>query len=883
MDVSAVLLASVAWAALRVGSLRALPALSVNLSIADLVSSNGASMRVIRKTIPTLVAIAIVAAAAAIPSEPVFARIEVTGLGASAKGKQPASGVYEIRGEGFVHNVGNLWVNVTNLGVIGNPWKNLSTDPSAQYPPGSGIEYLFGAGIWVGARVGEGQNYYVSTALPATEFRPNTLPVGTIYESYEGFPGGSRFVNDDGDFDDYGRELIDEDVQDGIDNDDDGLIDEDFAAISQQMFTCVYRDDTEEALNTFAEHVPMGLEVVQKSFAWGIPGSDNFVGLEFTIKNDGRRDLHDVYLGFFCDADAGSEATDEYWRDDRAGLVTVDTTLGSPTSACQEHLELMIGETHDGDGDGGTVDGWFGAMFLGHTTDPTGRRAPPKAGFSSFRFVSGGAAYEQCGDPANDYQRYDLLSSRRIGCRAGETEARSDSDYRIFFGTGPFKDLQVGEELTLQVGLVVGPGKLGMIRNAIAAQRIYNGTYEDIDGDPNTGVDGKETCLTALPGETYVFAPIEHCGLPDTLKERPEYRPVAIVAPNCDGANIGQWVDFDCDMCTGIDGKEKAVRWRGASTPPCPQVLVSYPRDEGYPCHELRTDEQTGLVTRQDIRGPAVQLKSVDNGVIIRWNNAAELVPDPFSKRYDFAGYRIWKAEQWERPVGSTGPQPELWSLLAEYRLPQFLEENTKQLDLLRARNPAWSRITPCDTVDAESKRYLYPVGYYQHRDTHVLNGFTYFYAVTAFDMNLLDDRDPVSGERMVLSLECRHVATESQAIVPAGDPAPTIGEVFVVPNPYYGGAPWDLTPNPRDPTGTHVDFMNLPRGPWKIRIYTLAGDLVRSIENDGTQDVGQARWDLVSRNGQDIASGIYLFSVESRYGSQVGKFVIMNKRKYTR
>ena len=29
--------------------------------------------------------------------------------------KHPYSNVYEVRGEGFVHNVGNLWVNVTNL------------------------------------------------------------------------------------------------------------------------------------------------------------------------------------------------------------------------------------------------------------------------------------------------------------------------------------------------------------------------------------------------------------------------------------------------------------------------------------------------------------------------------------------------------------------------------------------------------------------------------------------------------------------------------------------------------------------------------------------------------------------------------------------------
>jgi hypothetical protein len=784
--------------------------------------------------------------------------------------KDPFSGVYEVRGEGFVHNVGNLWVNVTNLGVIGNPWKALSTDPSGQFPPGSGVEYLYASGIWVGAMIGDDPNPYVSTALYQTEFRPSTLPIDTIYESYEGFPGGTRFFNDDGDYDILGRPIIDEETHDGKDNDGDGLIDEDFAAISQQMFTCVYRDDTQEALNTFAEHVPMGLEVTQKSFAWGIPGSDNFVGFEFNIKNDGRQNLHNLYLGFLCDGDAGPEGEENYWTDDRAGLVEIDTTVsGATAGACGERLRLMVGETHDGDGDGGRTEGWFGVMFLGHTTDPNGVMAPATVGFTSFRFVSGGAAYEKCGDPGNDFQRYDLLSSNEIGCRAGQLEATEDADYRIFFGTGPFTELPQGSSLTLQVAFVIGVGRGGMIQNAVAAQRIYNGAYEDVDDNADTGIDGKETCLTAEPGQDWQFDYVTHCGLPDTLREL--IRPIQITEPTCEGAGYKQWVDFDCDQCTGIDGKETAVRWRGASTPPCPQVAVLYPRDEDFPCHVLK--ETGGLLVKDPIRGPSVRLAAKDKAVVIQWNNAAELVADPLSKKFDFCGYRIWKAEQWTRPEGSTGPTPELWSLLAEYRLPKYLDSATKQKDLTRIRNLT---VSPCDTVDAAKKLYTYPVGYYQHRDDNVLNGFIYFYSVTAFDINETGDFDPITGQQELFSLECRHVASADQAVVPGATAVSEAGKVFVVPNPYYGGAAWDLVPNPRDPTGTHVDFMNLPQGEWTIKVYTVAGDLVRVINNDGTDNIGQARWDLVSRNGQDVVSGLYLFTCESRYGTQVGKFVIL-------
>jgi hypothetical protein len=785
-----------------------------------------------------------------------------------AHSKNPYSGVYEIRGEGFVHNVGNLWMNVTNLGVIGNPWKTLSTDPSGQYPPGSGVEYLWGGGIWVGATVGDNPTPYVSTAYDQLEFRPSTLPVDTIYESYEGFPGGDRLVNDDGDVDANGKSLVDEEIQDGRDNDGDGLIDEDFGAISQQMFTCVYRDDTHEALSTYPEHVPMGLEITQRSFVWGIPGSDNFVGFEFTIKNDGREDLHNVYLGFFFDGDVGPVSRDFYWQDDRASILQLGS-LG------------LIGETHDNDGDGGVAEGWIGLMLLGHTTDPTGRRAPPDVGLTSARFVSGGAAYENCGDPRNDEQRYDLLRSNVIGCQPGQLSATEDADYRMYFGVGPFRLFRRGSELTLQLAVVIGDGRDGLIESAREARDVFSGQYMDLDGDPETGVDGKETCLTLHPGEErWKFDIVGHCNLNPLLRERPEYRPVLISEPDCD-VNPRQWVNLDCNWGTGVGGKESLVRWIGSTPPPCPRVETTFPPEEDYPCHTLDVDEETGIATPELIQGPAVQLVSQDENVLIRWNNASELVPDPLTKEYDFAGYRVWKAEQWERPEGSTGPTPDLWVLLAEYRLPKYLEPRTGQLSLSAARDPA--AVTPCDTVDAAAGLYLYPVGYYQHKDEHVLPGFTYFYSVTAFDVNDTGERDPRTGRMKTFRFECRHVASEGQAIVTTTEPRPDIGEVFVTPNPYYGNAQWDLMPNPKDPTGTHVDFMNMPKGPWTLRIFTLVGDLVRIFENDGSRDIGQVKWDLVSHNGQGVVSGIYLFSVECQYGSQVGKFAILREQTYSR
>jgi hypothetical protein len=171
---------------------------------------------------------------------------------------------------------------------------------------------------------------------------------------------------------------------------------------------------------------------------------------------------------------------------------------------------------------------------------------------------------------------------------------------------------------------------------------------------------------------------------------------------------------------------------------------------------------------------------------------------------------------------------------------------------------------------------------------------------VTAFDST-------GNGPSMT-ELNGRRSAVEAEGVTPQASTR-TGQNVWVVPNPYRGYAQiserpsaWDLTPNASDPTGTHIDFMGLPPGKWSIRIYTVSGDLVATLRSEDAvneslrppiiddhgntqnganrqQDVandGQARWNLISRSGQDIVSGIYIFTVESDQGTQRGKFVVI-------
>jgi hypothetical protein len=90
---------------------------------------------------------------------------------------------------------------------------------------------------------------------------------------------------------------------------------------------------------------------------------------------------------------------------------------------------------------------------------------------------------------------------------------------------------------------------------------------------------------------------------------------------------------------------------------------------------------------------------------------------------------------------------------------------------------------------------------------------------------------------------------------------------------------PWSLGPNNDDPTGLKVEFHNLPASQGRVIVYTVAGDVVQEMAFDGTGGPGTLQWDLVSRNGQDIASGVYLYVVEpddGRFKRHIGKFVVV-------
>jgi hypothetical protein len=375
-----------------------------------------------------------------------------------------------------VHDVGIVSVHASNWGMFGSMPGTSSTfsgAPSCEWPAGSRVEYLFAGGLWVGA-VRDGIPA-VSTSLYQYEFRPTVDPGDIVYRAAQGDAGGARVPMPEADDDHDGQ--IDEDWHDGYDNDFDRFADEDYAAISDQMFSRRFQDDTPEAVAIYPEHRPMHLAVREESYQWRDAGYDDFVGFTFWITNTGPDTLQSVYLGVFADGDVGHRDRSNNYNDDATGFDTVMVDLGT------EIASRDFAYWYDVDGDGGQAPGYAGIVMLDHPTDPLGINAPPAVRAATVASMLSTLSYEQGGLPTNDFERYELMSAETVG-------RDRNGDVSTLVAAGPFAHLYPGETVRFSFALVVTPrADLTNVRRAVAA---YHGRWFDVDGDPVTGIGGRE-------------------------------------------------------------------------------------------------------------------------------------------------------------------------------------------------------------------------------------------------------------------------------------------------------------------------------------------------------------------------------------------------------
>ncbi len=100
---------------------------------------------------------------------------------------------------------------------------------------------------------------------------------------------------------------------------------------------------------------------------------------------------------------------------------------------------------------------------------------------------------------------------------------------------------------------------------------------------------------------------------------------------------------------------------------------------------------------------------------------------------------------------------------------------------------------------------------------------------------------------------------------------------IDVVPNPYIGTASWERRTLYTTGRGDRkIEFIRLPAR-CTVRIFTVAGQLVKTLYKDTNAADGSLAWDLISDDGMDISYGLYVYHVEAPgIGDHVGKFAVI-------
>ncbi len=245
-------------------------------------------------------------------------------------------------------------------------------------------------------------------------------------------------------------------------------------------------------------------------------------------------------------------------------------------------------------------------------------------------------------------------------------------------------------------------------------------------------------------------------------------------------------------------------------------------------------------------------------------SQAAELYPPNHWRRINppegcphggriFAGYRLYRSED---PAGLANS----FTLMAQW-------------DVKDSVGPSFGYHTGIETTFV---------------DSNLVTDKNYWYAVTSYAIpdayvtEYIDNSGTVVPETLYATQgrESSLLAARKRVDIPFSVSTEP-GKVLVVPNPYrvdqdytFENGGWEGREQAWNESKRLIKFIHLPQQ-CTIRIYSLRGEIIATLHHDDPS-LGEMSWNLISDGGRAIASGLYVFSVESQYGKQIGKFVVI-------
>jgi hypothetical protein len=346
-------------------------------------------------------------------------------------------------------SIGNIGITVSNYGTFGDGLATQApTDqPSCEYPRGSGIEHLFGGGLWVGAQTSSGIR--VTTGA---------------FNSARFLSGGStnfEFTNTADELD-----LVEERSS----LDDNRYYSPN--AISHQDFVADYTDTNTYIPGTTTRiygHTPLGVAVHHETYAWNYPFADAFVIFNYTISNVGSDTLSDVYAGLWAD------------------LVVRNTNITPPRVGSpyyrnagvgyKDNSRMKVVYCYDYDGDPGYTDSYVGMTLLGAEPLAGDSKYNSRATHNWWLFSGGVEDYEQ--PPNTEELRYDRMEKNFPESVYQTNLYQRAGNWMSLISTGPFETIPPGESINV-VFAIVCARKAGLNPSTVDDDAAKENLYDNI-------------------------------------------------------------------------------------------------------------------------------------------------------------------------------------------------------------------------------------------------------------------------------------------------------------------------------------------------------------------------------------------------------------------
>ncbi|MCD4827806.1 MAG: hypothetical protein K8R90_00040 [Candidatus Cloacimonetes bacterium] len=731
------------------------------------------------------------------------------------------------------------------------------------------------------------------------------------------------------------------------DDDTDGLFDEDGYPVSEQDYISYYYDyspfDTPGQRDwggsrTRNTHVPLNIMVRQMSYQWSYDYIKNLVYVEFDITNKNDiDDLYDCAMGVYMDSDVGPQS----WGADEVSLDDISSYVSG------EGFEFAY--TYDADTDQGLTTGYVGSRVC--TPDPD------QLEFACWTWERGDGPDDEDPldvSPTGTItanEKYYLLTDRNPDNSKftslrdfPDTQLNDPCDTRYLFAfygdmqgiDNPSEtswNLEPGATMKIVIAIFPGESVEELKQTAEWAKEIYgdaqvleNVVMPDIFPHytpPEPPTVPNAAYFPSADGRSFRFVWDNRSeffydyqtvsngsiGYQDSIPVLPSYDPN--VHEGDEGYNINAILDPTSAHILRHDFQGYRIWHRiGSGSYEAWMSLESWDKvdtqtdlwhyDIVKDLFEANYLDYGGELGR-DTGLPNPGFATEQDTVFYRLNNVYELVHYAVgdtiygSPLYDPAltdsTEILYIAQNWYDSAINPKYNPLYDQFINEaliFRHPDVSEDIYLALyddNLITVATHLGQSFTgDFDTVKDRLARRYYDV---YMRDIG-RRGIENYLAVTAFDRGM--------PSKDLLALESGRDADANMVVFFPG-PSATNGSsdnVYVVPNPYTGLSAFDgrREMDDKGDKSRRVWFVNLPEE-CTIRIFTLAGDLVDTIEHNGAymEDVinpskaaqfgiaasGTHTWDLLSHNNQIVVSGVYLFSVEDAGGDvKVGKFVII-------